>query len=174
MFLVRKASGLGVMLKTRWARFAAAVLAAAVVAACSDQTEGEGTGSNENAGPAIIHTYAVKGRIVSLPAPSNPASELRIHHEAINEFKHSDGRPAPMKSMTMPFPPAAGVSLDGFSEGDVVEFTFDVQWEPTPGMSLTAIDKLPADTGLSFEQSPGDTGGDSGSTDAHDGGHVGH
>lgn len=141
------------------------VLAGVLLGGCSKENSEEGTA------PAVIHSYTTRGRVAMLPDLTNPTSELRIHHEAIDDFKHGDGSPAPMKSMTMPFPPGPGVSLDGLAVGDVVEFTFDVQWEPTPGMSVTAIRKLPGDTGLQFDVASnggGDHGGHaSGSPDNH-------
>jgi len=115
---------------------------------------------------AVIHAYSVRGRIVQLPDSTNPASELRIHHEAIDEFKLTDGSPGPMHAMTMPFPPAKGVSLEGFAIGDVVEFGFEVQWEPSPGMSLTTLKKLPADTPLGFD-GPASSQPDQGHAEEH-------
>lgn len=126
------------------------VFVGGLLAGCSE--EGGGEGSAES----VIHTYTVRGRIVQLPEPGSPASELLIHHEAIDDFKYGDGSPAPMASMTMPFPPAPGVLLGGFAVDDVVAFSFDVQWEPSPGMSLTAVRKLPADTVLDFDEVTGE------------------
>jgi Cu/Ag efflux protein CusF len=100
---------------------------------------------------ALVHTYNLRGKIVSLPDASNPASELRIHHEAIQDFKNAQGEIKPMQAMTMSFPPAPGVSLDGLAVGDVVEFVFRVQWEPTYEMGTTSINKLPPGTTLSFQ-----------------------
>ena len=110
----------------------------------------------------IVHTYTVRGRIVSLPSADEPASELRIHHEAIDTFKSATGEATPMKVMTMTFPPAEGVSLDGLAVGDAVEFVFRMQWEPSVAMSTTSITKLPADTVLTID-------GDGGAQDAHTG-----
>jgi Cu/Ag efflux protein CusF len=109
--------------------------------------------SSESSPDTVVHSYSARGRIVQLPDPSNPASELSIHHEAISDFQLGDGTPAPMGAMTMPFPPKEGVSLQGLSVGDVVEFGFEVQWQPSPGMSLTVINKLPEGTVLDFEGS---------------------
>jgi len=125
------------------------VLACQLIWACSREDSPEP--QHQPPAQAIVHTYSLRGRIVSLPDPSNPASELRIHHEAIDDFKNAQGQPAPMKAMTMSFPPAPGVSLDGLAVGDIVQFVFRVQWEPTYEMGTTSIRKLPADTQLSFE-----------------------
>lgn len=131
--------------------------------------EGDGEGGGEGAIQTVIHTYTTRGRIVSLPEPGNPASEFRVHHEAIDDFRHADDSPAPMKSMTMPYPLGPGVSLEDLAVGDVVEFTFDVQWEPSPGMGVTAIKKLPAETELLFEQESDDAPMHHGEADEHAG-----
>ena len=56
-----------------------------------------------------------------------------------------------MKAMTMPYPVAKGVSLDGLAIGDFIEFTFDVTWgEDYPTYAITKVTKLPADTKLDF------------------------
>lgn len=122
-----------------------------------------GEGGAESAAE-VVHTYTVRGRIVSLPSADDPASELRIHHEAIDTFKSAGGEAAPMKAMTMTFPPAEGVSLDGLAVGDAVEFVFRMQWEPSVSMGTTSIKKLPADTVLEFDRG-GATGPDA---------HAGH
>jgi len=114
---------------------------------------GEG---DDGSAESVVHRYTVRGRIVQLPDPSSPASELRIHHEAIEDFKHGDGSAAPMASMTMPFPLAPEISLKGFEVDDVVRFSFEVQWEPSPEMHLTMIEMLSGDTVLLFDSRQGD------------------
>src|ERR1043165_7939415 len=93
------------------------------------------------------HVYVVRGKIADLPKPEKPGSSRQIQHEAISDFVGQKG-PAPMKSMTMPFPVAKGVSLDGLAIGDIVEFTFEVRWNSQPHSQITKIVKLPADTQL--------------------------
>jgi len=127
---------------------------------CSDtgsgsQSDEQPAQSSQQAEETLIHTYTVRGRIVSLPAPNNPASELRIRHEAIENFKDAEGNIAPMRAMTMTFPPAPGVSLEELSVGDAVEFVFEMQWKPHVEMRLTSIRKLPSDTKLNFGSSNG-------------------
>ena len=114
---------------------------------------------------AVVHRYSLRGRIVSLPDAAEPASELRIRHEAIDDFKMGDGEPAPMKSMTMSFSPGPGESLEGFAVGDVIEFVFEMHWEPYREMRVVSLKKLPADTALGFEAGDGGSGG---------GDHAGH
>lgn len=138
------------------------LVAVVVSSVCLSGCSGEDGGAVPAA--EVVHTYTVRGRIVSLPGAEDPASELRIHHEAIDTFKSAGGEAAPMKAMTMTFPPAAGVSLDGLAVGDAVEFVFRMQWEPSVAMSTTSIKKLPAETELAI-----DAGGAEGS-----GAHAGH
>lgn len=93
--------------------------------------------------------YTVRGRIAGLPAADKPGSGLQIEHEPIDNFVGMDGSKG-MDSMTMPFPLAKGVSLDGLSIDDKVEFTFEVRWKSQPRMQLTKIVKLPVGTELHF------------------------
>lgn len=122
---------------------------------CSDREQGGQAGGEETSAARLVHVYHVRGRVVSLPDASDPASELRIYHEAIDDFKNAEGGATPMKAMTMSFPPAPGVSLEGLAAGDPVEFVFEMQWEPTVAMSTTSIKKLAADTVLSIDSSGG-------------------
>ncbi len=96
--------------------------------------------------PEDLNTYVVRGEIAVMP---QGRTEFKVYHEAIPEFVRVDGTRG-MNAMMMPFPPAEGLSLDGFAVGDVVELTFVSWWKPTAGMELTAIRKLPADTVLDF------------------------
>ncbi len=107
-----------------------------------------------------VDVYHLRGRLVSLPDAGNPASELKIHHEAIDDFKMGDGEAAPMNSMTMPFTPGEDVSFDDLAVGDAVEFTFEMQWEPATEMRAVDFKKLPADTQLSFENKDDEAGDD--------------
>jgi copper binding protein CusF len=121
------------------------------LAGCSKE-EPAGEAMNAVAeGGAVVHSYALRGRIVSLPVAADPASELRIRHEAIDDFKMGDGEAAPMKSMTMPFSPGPGESLEGLAVGDAIEFVFEMQWEPGHEMRAVSVKKLPAETVLGFE-----------------------
>lgn len=86
--------------------------------------------------------YTVRGRIASLPTAEKPGSSLQIEHEPIDNFVRQDGTLG-MDSMTMPFPLAKGLSLEGLAKDDVVEFTFEVRWKSQPRMQLTKIAKAP-------------------------------
>lgn len=100
--------------------------------------------------------YTVRGKIVSLPDPAKPGSSLQIMHEPIDNFVRQDGKLG-MDSMTMPFPLAKGVSLDGFAPGDVVEATFEVRWKSQPRFQTTKLVKLPADTPVRVGKAAGGT-----------------
>lgn len=110
-------------------------------------------------GDKVVHVYKLRGRIVSLPDPTDPVTEFKVHHEAIDDFKVGDGSLAPMKAMTMPFTPGDDVDIQSLAVGDAITFEFHMEWEPTRSMTATAIQKLPADTKLSFE-SAGDQSAD--------------
>ncbi len=94
--------------------------------------------------------YTVRGRIEQLPDPARPAAELMIHHERIEHFVRQDGTLG-MNEMTMPFPVAKGVALQGLAVGDPVEFTFQVRWGGSPLYQVTEIRELPAGTTLQLK-----------------------
>lgn len=117
----------------------------------TDQPQGQDDGLTR-------HSYTVRGRVVTVPSAERPMDDLEIHHEAVTDYKNRDGevfvnsKGVPgMISMTMGFPVAAGVSLEGIAPGDIVEFTFVTTWgEQYPTYEVTRIAKLPADTELNF------------------------
>lgn len=85
-----------------------------------------------------------------LPQAGNPAAELIVHHEPINDFANPNGTKG-MNSMSMPFPPAKGLSLEGLAIGDPVELTFAYWSTPgSMGYEMTKITKLPPGTELHF------------------------
>lgn len=95
-------------------------------------------------------TYTVRGEIVDLPDPEDPTSGFFVYHEAIDEFRGIDGEVVGMSSMTMPFPLADDVDLEGLGRGDKVEFDLYVDWDGDPATLVTRVEKLPADTILEF------------------------
>ncbi|USN98649.1 MAG: hypothetical protein H6810_10840 [Phycisphaeraceae bacterium] len=116
-----------------------------------------------------FQTYQVRGIIAQLPSDGPPPEDLKIHHEHIPDFigktgevvRNSDGTPG-MKSMVMPFPELGeGVSLEGLAPGDKVVFTLKVKWlespsgERTPRWLVSALEPLPADAEISFENKLG-------------------
>ncbi len=95
-------------------------------------------------------TYEVRGEIVSLPTTGDKRTELRVHHEAIDTFKNRDGEVVGMNAMTMDFPPAKGVDLSNLKKGDKVKMKFSVWWGNSPAWLAVKIEKLPAETELTF------------------------
>ncbi|MGV6814204.1 MAG: copper-binding protein [Phycisphaerales bacterium] len=101
----------------------------------------------------------ILGEIKEIPVAGDPSSSLKIHHMQIPDFKTKDGTVnvnaqgiSGMRSMTMPFPLAQGVSIEGFEVGDKIKFTFEVDWsgQSTNPWQVTKIEKLPADTVIDF------------------------
>jgi hypothetical protein len=135
---------------------AAALLAAAVLlCACSKREEGD----SADAGADVTRqSYTVRGQVVTVPSQERPIDDLQIRHEAIPNYADREGKVVVnskgdrgMRSMTMSFPVAEGLSLEGIAPGDPVEFTFVVTWgESYPTYEVTQIQELPPDTPLDF------------------------
>jgi hypothetical protein len=103
----------------------------------------------------------VRGEITALPVEGDPSSQLRIHHEHIPAFKTKAGSinvnskgVSGMRAMTMEFPPADGLSIEGLAVGDKIEFTFVVNWGGVRAWEVTKIEKLAADAVLDFSDKP--------------------
>ncbi len=123
------------------------------LAGCSEgesQPAGADTSADQSR-QVVVHEYPLRGRVVSLIDETDPASELKIHHEAIDDFKMGDGELSPMGQMVMPFAPGPGETMEGIAVGDAVSFVFEMQWEPAREMRAVDFKKLPADTVLNFE-----------------------
>lgn len=111
-------------------------------------------------GEARLDVYtSIQGEIKSMPSEGMMGGEAQIRHRQIPDFKGADGSipetqdgiPG-MRSMTMPFPIADGVSLDGYAVGDKVEFDFAVSWDgPRPSWEITRIVKLDPSTEIDYE-----------------------
>ena len=121
-----------------------------LVTGCPDASNQSASSSTDSqiAASRMVHTYVVRGKVAQVPVAGKPQSELRIHHEAISDFKNQQGQVSPMPAMEMPFDIAKDVSLQGIAPGDIVEFTLEVQWRPSSGAWITAIRKLPQETRL--------------------------
>lgn len=130
----------------------AAALALSVTGVGTSCSRSETPATTVSAAPEAV--YTVRGRIVTLPDPAKPASEFRVEHEAIDNFVGIDGKLG-MNSMTMGFPLAKGVSLEGLSVGDKVELTFEVRWKSQPRSQTTKVVKLPPETELHFGKAKG-------------------
>lgn len=93
-----------------------------------------------------VQSYEVRGEVTRLPSAAEPA--LYVRHEAVPGFVDMDGEVVGMDSMTMPFPLAEGVALEGIAPGDRVRFTLEVEWEGDPPYRITRIEELAAGTEL--------------------------
>jgi Cu/Ag efflux protein CusF len=89
--------------------------------------------------------YDARGIVVALPADGE---DLMLKHEAIPTFRNIEGELVGMNSMQMPFPLGEGVSLEGIEVGDMVAFTFEVDWDPA--YFIRSIEVLPEETELDF------------------------
>ena len=105
----------------------------------------------ETAAASEARTYQVRGIIQSLPDPETGAGRLKIRHEAIPDLVGQSGEVEGMDAMTMPFPVDAAVDLAGFAVGDVVGFELTVDWEADRPVAVTTMEKLPAETELTFD-----------------------
>ncbi len=100
--------------------------------------------------PALqVHEYQVRGLVVAV---GSGGRELQIHHEPVPDFVGIDGAPEPMDAMTMPFPVPDASIAQGIAAGDRVSFTFRVEWDGKHPLAVTRLEKLPAETRLSFEK----------------------
>lgn len=93
--------------------------------------------------------YEVRGVIVALPQQTR-SGEMRVHHEAIPNFKDREGKTIGMQSMTMPFPLAPGVSTDSLQLGDKIQFRLEVRWNEGPTIRIAKIELLPGSTPLAL------------------------
>jgi Cu/Ag efflux protein CusF len=125
-------------------RLIAGVCYLSLLAACGD-------GGKSKPAAAVADTYHTRGVVEQLPQADGPYKAIYIRHVAIPDYKDDTGAVVGMGSMTMPFPLAKGVALDGLAPGDPVEFTFVVTWEPKSGYEVTEIRELPAGTVIDFD-----------------------
>ena len=128
------------------------VLAVAVVSvACGAPAHDTGAKATAETSAPAGDRYTVRGLVIEIQDAGQAEARLRIQHEAIPDFKGMDGKAweGGMESMTMIFAVAEGVSLDGISAGDKLEFVLVMDWEKKPTQWITEIVKLPAETQLS-------------------------
>lgn len=107
------------------------------------------------------HMYTIRGQVTQLPDPASPGSGLYLQHEAVDDFVDREGKTVGMDPMNMPFPVAAGVSLEGIAPADVVEFDLHVDWQADSPVAITRIRKLPPETRLVFRAAKPPTPGKS-------------
>ncbi len=104
-------------------------------------------------GSETAQEHLVRGEVVQVPRPDDPAGELHIRHEAIDGWIDSGGNAVGMSSMTMPFPVGDGVALDGIAAGDIVEFDLRIDWQAERDrLAITGLRELPAGTKLEFRE----------------------
>lgn len=95
------------------------------------------------------NTYTVRARVAQLPTQENGG--LMLEHEPIDNYVARSGRVEGMDSMTMPFPVARDVSLEGIQPNDIVEVQLHIDWEAEDHqVEITALRELPPDTQLHF------------------------
>jgi hypothetical protein len=125
--------------------------------ACSNETE---VATQEARESANVSFYSVRGRVMQIPSPAEPKAEFQVYHEAIPAFKANanEAEPTGMNAMAMPFPVGEALSLEGVEVGDIVRVEFLVEYDPETGdlvgWEATEVEKLPADTELSFGKVP--------------------
>ncbi len=110
-----------------------------------------GNGSESPPAATTPDVYRTRGIVERLPQPDGPDKAIYIRHAAIPEYRDDTGAVVGMGTMTMPFPLAKGVTLDGLDPGDPVAFTFAVTWKPRSGYAITELRELPAGTVIRFD-----------------------
>lgn len=114
---------------------------------------------SEAAPAGLVAEFTVRGRVVQLPDPDRPASEFRVSHEPIPEWKrnYNDEAPVGMRAMIMDFPPASPEVIQGVAIDDVVRLTFRVEYDAEgalKGWKSIRVERLPPETSLVHEQDP--------------------
>lgn len=122
-----------------------------LLAACGGEPPADRSGGEPETPPD--QTYTVRGQLVALPGRDASQRRIRVRHEAIPEFVGVEGEVVGMASMTMPFPLADDVSLEGLETGDKVEMTFEVRWDGSEPLRVVELRELPPGTTLDFESS---------------------
>ncbi len=159
--------------RLRWSLVALPLLALfiLVLPACGGEEAEEASGEAVEARTAV---YETRGIVQSLPAEGEPASEFRVRHEAIPDFRPTwTSDDLGMNAMVMPFPPREGVSIESLSIGDIVRLRFEVRYDAATGQitgyEATEITKLPPETELEFGASRGEGSEGGAAPDPEDG-----
>ncbi len=108
-------------------------------------------------GPRIDLYEGILGDLTFVPEAGDTKRHPKIRHVHIPTFKSADGTipmsrdgyPG-MKSMTMEFPLADGVALDGYQAGDKVRFSFEVTWGDSFSWVMTSVEKLDPATEIDY------------------------
>ncbi len=105
------------------------------------------------------NVYTVRGQVMELPDDEDPRKQFVVHHEAIHEFVNREGKVSGMNAMSMPFHvPEDRAMFDTLAVGDIIEFTWSVNYSRRPAGVTSDIKKLPADTQLTFGPATPPTG----------------
>ncbi|MCB9838306.1 MAG: copper-binding protein [Phycisphaeraceae bacterium] len=132
-----------------------------ILTGCGRTTPANPQAAAPAANPDTRVEYTVRGRVTQLPGDADhPAQEFMVRHEAIPEFRASmspDNDRMGMRSMTMAFPIAEGVSLDGIGVGTPVEMmfetTYDAETGRLKGYVVCTLSALAPDTPLELGES---------------------
>ncbi|MEM9293066.1 MAG: copper-binding protein [Acidobacteriota bacterium] len=112
---------------------------------CADSSSSHGAAGDDD-----VQRYEVRGEVRQVPDEENPASELMIHHEAIDDFVNWQGEVSGMDSMTMPFPVSDDEQLEGIEIGDKVQIQLEVDWDSDTPMRVVEVEEIAAGTSLEF------------------------
>ncbi len=134
----------------------AAAAATEVVDEHAGHDHGEAVEETKGAVRTDIYV-GILGELTFVPEAGDTKRHPKIHHMQIPTFKREDGTVptspdgiAGMRSMTMEFPLAEGVSIDGFSTGDKVRFSFRVNWGGAIAWEMTGIEPIDAGTEIDY------------------------
>jgi len=92
--------------------------------------------------------YTVKGRLQVVEPATNGWGVLRIHHEAIADFRDQSGAQVGMSAMTMAFAYGPGVDPAKLTVGGPVKMVFDMDYQRSPKLLIRSIETLPLDAVL--------------------------
>ncbi len=134
----------------RTSRFVKSLLAAAVAALIAPSVGCNGDdAADPDDGDGDTSTYTTRGEIEGLPG--DEGGTVQIFHEEIPDFVDREGETTGMAAMSMPFGVADDVALDDVDRGDLIEFTFEVDWDESPALTVTSLELLPEDTEIDRE-----------------------
>ncbi len=141
-------------------RIAILVMTLALSAACGKKQE-EQPPTNKDDAPANkddakadkgsdepatdVPRYQVRGRFMGAEGKT-----IKLHHEAIPDFRSRNGEKVGMMAMQMRFRVGDDLAINTLADNDVIEFEFVVEWGEKPPIKVVKISKLPADTELNL------------------------
>lgn len=124
------------------------MLGGLAIGGCGESDDGYNEHGGDDATRVDVYE-GILGELKFVPGEGDLDTDLKIRHVQIPEFKQADGTVmvsrdgvSGMKSMTMSFPLAEGVLVDGYGVGDQVRFSFRVFWGERIGFEITQIEKL--------------------------------